>query len=337
MHSQPQEVRRIDIVIYPEFKSFEAIGPMTVFTYANKYLQAQGMAPGYKVELVSTRKGPVLSDTGVNFHADHGLGDRSLPHSVLIVGAHDIERIVLEQPHIVDWIKSNNAGIGRIAALCSGAFFLAQAGLLKGRRATTHWRMAQIFQERYPETQVDIDSIFIRQGNLWTSAGVSASVDLALAFVEEDFGHGLALKVARDMVIFLKRPGGQSQFSANLTAQMTQAPVIRGVQEWALENIQQKIGVGLMAQRAAMSTRTFTRTFHREVGVCPSEFLERARIDLARRLLSEGDLPVKSVAFKCGFSTTDQMRTSFRKYLAVTPSEYRDRFFLGTTSSEGAD
>lgn len=333
MRGQEQVVRRVDMVIYPEFKSFEAIGPMTVFTYANKYLQSQGLAAGYDVQLVSTQVGSVLSDTGVSFHANHGLGEQLLPHSVMIVGAHDIERIVDEQAGIVDWIKRENANICRIAALCSGAFFLAQAGLLRGRRATTHWRMAQIFQDRYPETQVDIDSIFIRQGNLWTSAGVSASVDLALAFVEEDYGHDLALKVARDLVIFLKRPGGQSQFSANLTAQMTQAPIIRSVQEWALENIQQKIGVGLMASRAAMSTRTFTRTFHREVGVCPSEFLERARIDLARRLLSEGDLPVKSVAFKCGFSTADQMRVGFRKYLAVTPKEYRDRFLLSSTST----
>lgn len=333
MHGQEQVLRRVDMVIYPEFKSFEAIGPMTVFTYSNKYLQSQGLGPGYDVRLVSTQAGPIISDTGVSFHASHGLDEKSLPHSVMIVGAHDIERIVDEQPGIVDWVKRNNASICRIAALCSGAFFLAQAGLLRGRRATTHWRMAQIFQERYPETEVDIDSIFIRQGNLWTSAGVSASVDLALAFVEEDFGHDLALKVARDLVIFLKRPGGQSQFSANLTAQMTQAPVIRGVQEWALENIHQKIGVKLMASRAAMSTRSFTRTFHREVGVCPSEFLERARIDLARRLLSEGDLPVKSIAFKCGFSTADQMRTGFRKYLAVTPKEYRDRFLLSSASS----
>lgn len=332
MQSQEQVVRHVEMVIYPEFKSFEAIGPMTVFTYANKYLQSQGMAAGYDVKLVSTQAGPVTSDTGVSFHANHELGAQPLPHSVMIVGAHDIERIVCEQQAIVEWLKLNNAKVSRIAALCSGAFFLAQAGLLSGRRATTHWRMAQVFQERFPETQVDIDSIFIRQGNLWTSAGVSASVDLALAFVEEDFGHDLALKVARDLVIFLKRPGGQSQFSANLTAQMTQAPIIRNVQEWALANIQQKIGVGLMASRAAMSTRTFTRTFHREVGVCPSEFLERARIDLARRLLSEGDLPVKSIAFKCGFSTADQMRVSFRKYLAVTPMEYRQRFLLRSSA-----
>lgn len=319
--------RTIDIVIYPEFKSFEAIGPMTVFAYANKHLEAQGKKAGYEVRVVSTQPGPIPSDTLMSLNASHVLSDESLPDSVLVVGAHEIERIVEEQPEIVDWTKRIAGKVERFAALCSGAFFLAEAGLLNGKRATTHWRMAEVMQQRYPEIQVDIDSIFIRQGNLWTSAGVSASVDLALAFVEADFGHDLALSVARDLVIFLKRPGGQSQFSANLTTQMTQASGIRTVQEWVLNNIDQKISVSQMANQAAMSLRNFTRTFHKEVGICPSEFLEKARIDKARRLLSESDLPMKSVAFKCGFATTDQMRIGFRKHLSVTPKEYRERFF----------
>ncbi|NES12023.1 helix-turn-helix domain-containing protein [Pseudomonas laurentiana] len=154
-------------------------------------------------------------------------------------------------------------------------------------------------------------------------------MDLALAFVEADFGHDLALQVAQDLVIFLKRPGGQSQFSANLTSQMTQASGMRAVQEWVLNNIDQKISVSLMANHASMSLRNFTRTFHKEVGVCPSEFLEKARVDKARRLLSESGLPMKSVAFKCGFATTDQMRNIFKKHLSVTPKQYQERF-LGT-------
>jgi transcriptional regulator GlxA family with amidase domain len=262
----------------------------------------------------------------MTLNASHGLGEESLPHSVMVVGAHEIERIVEEQPEIVEWTKRVALNVDRFAALCSGAFFLAATGLLNGKRATTHWRMAEVMQQKYPEIQVDIDSIFVRQGNLWTSAGVSASVDLALAFVESDFGHDLALQVARDLVIFLKRPGGQSQFSANLKTQMTQSSSMRSVQEWVLDNIDKKISVSLMANQALMSLRHFTRTFHKDVGMCPSEFLERARIDKARRLLSESELPMKSIAFKCGFSTTDQMRIGFRKYLSVTPKEYRERF-----------
>lgn len=321
--------RTIDIVIYPEFKSFEAIGPMTVFTYANKHLEAQGKALGYEVRIVSTQLGPVPSDTLMSLNATHTLDEESLPHSILVVGAHEIERIVEEQSEIVEWTRHVALKVERFAALCSGAFFLAAAGLLDGKRATTHWRMAKVMQQNYPSIQVDIDSIFIHEGNLWTSAGVSASVDLALAFVEADFGHDLALQVAQDLVIFLKRPGGQSQFSANLTSQMTQTSGMRAVQEWVLNNIDQKISVSLMANQASMSLRNFTRTFHKEVGVCPSEFLEKARIDKARRLLSESGLPMKSVAFKCGFATTDQMRNVFKKYLSVTPKQYQERF-LGT-------
>lgn len=326
LNSDVSHLRTIDMVIYPEFKSFEAIGPMTVFTYANKHLEAQNREPGYRVRIVSTKLGPVISDTLMTLNASHTLGEESLPHSVMVVGAHEIERIIEEQPEIVEWAKRVALNVNRFAALCSGAFFLAATGLLNGKRATTHWRMAEVMQQKYPEIQVDTDAIFVRQGNLWTSAGVSASVDLALAFVESDFGHDMALQVAQDLVIFLKRPGGQSQFSANLKTQMTQSPGMRLVQEWVLNNIDKKIGISLMANQASMSLRHFTRTFHKDVGMCPSEFLEKARIDKARRLLSESKLPMKSIAFKCGFSTTDQMRISFRKHLSVTPTEYRKRF-----------
>ncbi len=318
--------RTIDILIYPEFKSFEAIGPMTVFTYANKHLAAQGKKPGYEVRIISTITGPVTSDTLMHLNASHALSEEFLPHSVMVVGAHEIERIVEEQPGIVEWTKRVAPNVERFAALCSGAFFLAAAGLLNGKRATTHWKMAEIMQQRYPEVQVDIDSIFVREGNLWTSAGVSASVDLALAFVESDFGHELALQVAQDLVIFLKRPGGQSQFSSNLTTQMTKSSSMRAVQEWVLSNIESKINVSLMANQASMSLRNFTRSFHKEVGICPSQFIEKARIDKARRLLSESNLPMKSIAFKCGYASTDQMRIGFRKHLGVTPKEYRERF-----------
>lgn len=318
--------RTIDIVIYPEFKSFEAIGPMTVFTYANKHLEALGKEPGYNVRIISTKVGPVASDTLMSLSASHTLDEANHSHSIMVVGAHEIERIVEEQPEIVEWTKRVAPSVERFAALCSGAFFLAAAGLLNGKQATTHWRMAEVLQQKYPAVRVDVDSIYIRQGNLWTSAGVSASVDLALAFVEADFGHDLALQVARDLVIFLKRPGGQSQFSANLTSQMTQCSSMRSLQEWVLDNIDQKISVPLMADHVSMSLRNFTRMFHKEVGMRPSEFLEKARIDKARRLLSESELPMKSVAYKCGFGTTDQMRIGFRKHLSVTPREYRERF-----------
>lgn len=327
--SSEMPVRRVDIVVYPEFKSFEAIGPMTVFTYANKHLQAMGKPPAYSLRIVAAQPGPVVSDTLMSLQASHGLSQTDLPHSVLLVGAHEIERIVEEQSELVNWVREVAPKVERFAALCSGAFFLAAAGLLHNRRATTHWRMADTLKQKYPTIQMNSDSIFVQEGQLWTSAGVSASVDLALAFVEADHGHDLALQVARDLVIFLKRPGGQSQFSANLTSQMTQSSGMRAVQQWVLENLEQKISVASMAEQAAVSLRHFRRIFTREVGMSPMEFVERARIDKARRLLSESGLPLKSVAFRCGFATTDQMRLGFRKFLGISPKEHRERF-LGT-------
>lgn len=324
--SEDVTTRSIDMVIYPDFKSFEAIGPMTVFTYANKHLEAQGKAPGYTVRVISSQVGPVQSDTLMSLTATSALNLLDLPHTVMLVGAHDIEQAVEQNPKIVQWTKDVAPRVDRFVALCSGAFFLAAAGHLNGKRATTHWRMAETLKRKYPGIEVEADSIFIKEENLWTSAGVSASVDLALAFVELDFGHNLALDVARDLVIFLKRPGGQSQFSANLTSQMTNSSCMRSVQEWVIENIDQKISIPQMAEHASMSLRNFTRLFNKEVGLKPSEFIEKARIDKARRLLSESELPLKSIAFKCGFATADQMRVGFRKHLSVTPKEYRDRF-----------
>ncbi|KKX58009.1 MULTISPECIES: GlxA family transcriptional regulator [Pseudomonas] len=326
MFEELGNTKKIDIIIYPEFKSFEAIGPMTVFTYANKILQASGSLDRYHLTLRSTTIGPVISDTEISFQATESLDSIEASNSVLLVGAHDIQRLVYENTELKQWITNNAQKVDRFAALCSGAFFLAATGLLDGRRATTHWRMAGEFQSSFPHVIMDIDSIFIRDGNLWTSAGVSASIDLALAFVEEDHGHKLALEVAQDLVIFLKRPGGQSQFSTNLMTQKTQLSSLRQTQEWVFENLEKKINVSMMADRASMSTRHFTRLFQKEVGMCPSEFLEKSRIDFARRLLSGGDLPLKTIAFKAGFTSSDHMRLTFKKHLSVTPKEYRSRF-----------
>ncbi|MBK5006350.1 GlxA family transcriptional regulator [Pseudomonas sp. S60] len=320
------QTRSIELVIYRGFKAFEAIGPMTVFSYANRILESYGYPPGYRVAIRSSKIGPVPSDTIMTLDATIDLEMSTDAHSILVVGAHYIENAVIENPSIIEWIHRAAPSTPRFAALCSGAFFLAATGLLNGRRATTHWRMNDAFAKKYPEVKLDIDSIYIRDANFWTSAGVSASIDLALAFVEEDHGHRLALEVAQDLVIFLKRPGGQSQFSANLVSQRTQNTSMREIQNWVIENLNSKMSVASMAERSAMSTRHFTRTFSKEVGMCPSQFLDQARIDHARRLLSGGSLPIKTVSFMSGFTSADHMRLAFKKFLSVTPKEYRDRF-----------
>lgn len=317
-------MRRIEIVIYPEFKLFEAISPMTVFHYANKHLDLLNRRPYYDIHLLSSDSGPIPSDVGSVLIAESIFSPRPNAHTVLLVGAHDILTALTRHPKIVDWVAQIGPKTPRLAGLCSGAFFLASTGLLDGKRATTHWRMGDALKRLYPSIEVDDDAIFIQQGNIWTSAGVSAAIDLALAFVEDDLGSEIALNVARDLVVHLKRPGGQSQFSADLNAQITTVSPIRHAQQWMLENLAYKITIPEVAAEVNMSLRSFNRLFSKETGIAPSEFLERGRLEKARRLIADSERPFKNIAFNCGFQTTERMRHVFQKHMNVSPAEYRN-------------
>ncbi|KXU94127.1 AraC family transcriptional regulator [Caballeronia megalochromosomata] len=333
MPSQPDSFDRkrltVDIVIYNGFKALEAIGSLSVFTYANFHLERRGLAGRYDVKLASIKRGDIVSDTGVSLTAAKRIDTLALPHTAIIVGAWQIEQAVGQAPEIVQWVEAAANRMQRTAALCSGAFFLAAAGLLDGKRATTHWAVADALKAKYPAIRVDADCIFIREGNLWTSAGVTAGIDLALALVEEDFGLDLALDVARDLVVYLKRPGGQSQFSSHLVSQATHNPGIRDVQDWILANLEREISPADMAERLSMSVRNFNRSFKRETGTTPSTFVTRARIEAARRMLEEGNLPAKTVAANSGFRTYEAMRKAFQHALGITPLTYRERFGVG--------
>lgn len=324
----------IDIVIYEGFKALEAIGALSVFTYANSHLGRRGLKGRYDVKLVSTHCGPVLSDTGVSLVAEKSLNTLAVPHTAIIVGAWNIEQALDNAREIVQWVESAAKRMTRTAALCSGAFFLAEAGLLEGKRATTHWAVADALKARHPTVRVDADCIFIREDAIWTSAGVTAGIDLALALVEEDFGLDIALDVARDLVVYLKRPGGQSQFSAQLISQATHHPGIRSVQNWILANLENDLNPADMAERLSMSVRSFNRRFKSETGTTPSEFLTRARIEAARRMLEEGNLPAKTIAARAGFKTYESMRKAFQSALGVTPLAYRERFGAGDREPE---
>ena len=324
----------LDIIVYPGFKAMEAVGPMSVFEYANLHLQRRGLAPGYDVRIVSTRLGPVPSDTLMSLDATKVLGALALPDSALIVGARHIQAALDEGAAIVEWVAQATPRIGRLAALCSGAFFLAAAGALDGKRATTHWSVAARLQANYPAIQVQADAIFIRAGNLWTSAGVTAGMDLALALVEEDFGRDLALEVATDMVLYLKRPGGQSQFSSYLLSERTARPGIRALQHWILENLHLRFTVTQLAARAMLSERHFARVFQQEVGHSVQEFIEMCRFERATQLLADVALPIKTVAARACFSDEAHMRRVFIKKLGIAPRVYRERF--ATTGVDAA-
>ncbi len=319
-------LRTVDIIVYPGFKALEAIGALKVFDYANTHLRRRGLAGGYDVRIAAAVAGPVLSDTIMSLQATKALSSTNLPDLAVIVGCHDVEQALLDVPAIVAWVGAAAPRIDTLAALCTGCFFLAEAGILDGRRAATHWSAVAALRRRYPLVDVDADAIFVQQGNVWTSAGVTAGVDLALALVERDFSREIALEVARDLVVYLKRPGGQSQFSVQLASQMTRHPGIRQLQDWIIGHLERAIVVAELAARLAMSERNFNRVFLRETGQSPTAFIEAARFELARRLLEENQLALKLVAARTGLHSEERLRRVFQKRLGVTAREYRARF-----------
>ena len=321
---------RVDLVVYPGFKALEAIGPMSVFDYANVHLRQKGLPDGYAVRVVAVQTGLVQSDTLMGLQATHTLAQLETDGTgctVLLVGSRHIEKVLATSSELVDWVARVAPQVGRMIALCSGSFFLAAAGVLNDRRAATHWSVAGLLAQRFPRIAVDADAIYVRDGRYWTSAGVTAGIDLALAVVEQDFGHALALEVARDLVMYLKRPGGQSQFSVSLAAQATQHGGVQAAQEWVLAHLDQPMPLALLASKAAMSERNFRRVFQQELGCSPSTFVENARLERAKQLLeNQGNLPLKTVAAHVGLGSEQALRHLFVRRLGITPVVYRERF-----------
>jgi transcriptional regulator GlxA family with amidase domain len=263
--------------------------------------------------------------SGIRLMADRGYASVRGGLDTLIVSGGDVFAVAGDL-RLRQWLRTMSARVRRLASVCSGSFILAEAGLLDGRRATTHWAGVDIMRERYPQIAVEPDAIFVRDGNVYTSAGVTAGIDLALAMVEEDLGHALALAVARRLVVFLKRPGGQSQFSSHLAAQTKPVGILKDLPAWILDNLSDNLSVEQLAGRAAMSPRNFARVFTREMGMTPAKFVERARVDAARRWMEDGGLSLEDVAGRVGFSSAEHMRRTFRRHVRVVPHDYRKRF-----------
>ena len=317
----------VSIVLYPGFKLLEATGPLSVFNYANARLAAAGGAGGYDVTFAASAPGPVMSDNHIALLATEPLSSPArLKGRVILLGSPDIERAVADNGDIIAWLKSRGTRAAELIALCSGSFFLAEAGLLDGLRATTHWRVADKLQQRYPAVRVDSNAIFIRQGNIWTSAGVTASIDLALSVVEEDFGREVALDVARELVVYLKRQGGQSQFSALLQSQNEEHALAVRLRERVMAHPQENISIHGLAAAFAMSERNFMRTLKKQTGLSPSQFIESVRLALARQYLETSARGLKQIAFETGFHSQEHMRRTFKKRIGVSPSDYRQRF-----------
>jgi transcriptional regulator GlxA family with amidase domain len=237
----------------------------------------------------------------------------------------------LKDEHIVDWVRRQTSSARRIASVCTGAFLLAETGILAGRRATTHWKSCGRLQQIHPDVLVDPNPIYIRDGRIWTSAGVTAGIDLSLALVEEDLGRKIAMQVARHLVVFLNRPGGQSQFSAPLEAQAAAADGnapnhFAPLHSWIAENLTGDLRVEQLAEQAGMSPRTFARVYAAKMGITPARMVERIRVEAVRRVLEETDMPIKRIASECGFGQEERLRRAFARQVGTTPAEYRQRF-----------
>jgi transcriptional regulator GlxA family with amidase domain len=242
--------------------------------------------------------------------------------TLLVAGAPAVPPIAGDRA-VLDWLRRTAPRCRRVGSICTGAFVLGAAGLLDGKRATTHWRFTRELARTHPRVTVEPDSLFVKDGPTYTSAGVTAGIDLALAMVEEDFGRTLALRIARELIVYLKRPGGQSQFSQQLEAQFADVPAIRTLQQWVLDHLREDHAVERLARRVHMSPRNFTRVFRRQTGMTPAEFVESARVDAARLLLEDTNLSIQTVATRVGFGNTNALRRAFLRRRGLGPAEYR--------------
>jgi transcriptional regulator GlxA family with amidase domain len=321
--------RRIVFVSGPKVEILDLVGPLQVFARASDmYTRANPGAPSiYSVEVVSISSSrSLIANCGVRITADGTFREvRGKIDTLLVAGGDAIEQNEINA-EAVRWLKRISTRIRRVGSVCTGAMLLARAGLLDGRRATTHWNWCQTLIKRAPRARVERDPIFVRDENVYTSAGVTAGMDLALALVEEDHGSRLALQVARNLVLYLRRPGGQSQFSAALSLQLTDRKPLLELEAWVLDNLQKPLTVPLLAQRLAMSPRNFARVFTKEMKTTPAKFVERLRVEAARRRLEESHNSMETIADECGFGNVNSMRNVFQRTIKIAPGQYRRHF-----------
>jgi transcriptional regulator GlxA family with amidase domain len=327
MGSMVQKPLRVAFFVYPGIQGLDLSGPLELFARATRLLRDERKShPGYAPVVVGIRKGPIAGSSGFRFLPDATFREvRSGIDTLLVVGGIGVNAVV-DDPLVLDWLRKMSGKVRRIGSVCTGAFLLAEAGLLDGRTATTHWSRAAELARSYPRVRVEDDRIWVRDGNVYTSAGVSAGMDLALALIEEDLGAEVALQVARAMVMYLRRPGDQSQYSAPLRLQAAQTPSVRALVAWAAENPANDLSVPALAKRVGKSPRQLTRVFQRELGVAPAEAVEQLRLEAARRALQQSEKGLEEIAAEAGFGSAEVLRRAFLRALHVTPSAYRARF-----------
>ncbi len=314
--------RRVEILALPRVQLLDVAGPLQVLATANDLAREAGCAQPYALQVVAPQA-VVTASAGLTLVAD-GLLSRSRPPDTLIAAGGPGVPDVMTDRRVLRWLQQRAGTAQRVASVCTGAFLLAAAGLLDGRRATTHWRFCGELARRFPRVRVENDAIFVRDGHVWTSAGVTAGIDLALAFVEADLGRKASLAVARQLVVFAKRPGGQAQFSAGLA--LGGAEEFDALHDWLTRNLDRGLTVPELAEFAGMSERSFLRRYRAATGTTPARAVERFRVEAARSALADSRRSIKDVARRCGFGSEETMRRSFIRMLRVSPRDYRERF-----------
>jgi transcriptional regulator GlxA family with amidase domain len=325
--SPPEITRRIAMVGFDGLQLLDVTGPLEVFSLASRLLLEQGRTavPAYEVVLAARQAGPVTSSSGLALLAACGWERLGPVDTLLVSGGRGVEQ-ALRDGGLVAWLRRAAPAARRFGSVCTGALLLARAGLLDERRVTTHWAFLGRLADMAPAARIQPDAIFVRDGQLWTSAGVTAGMDMALAIVEQDWGRPLALIVARQLVMYLKRPGRHSQYSATLAAQSAGAEGrFRDLMDWVFEHLDKDLSVAALAERVDMSPRHFGRSFKEETGLTPARFVEQARFEAAQRLLAEGDEPLETVAAQCGFGSAETLRRVCHRRTGMSPVAYRLR------------
>jgi transcriptional regulator GlxA family with amidase domain len=316
--------RRVVLVVFPDIQLLDLVGPLEVFSMANRFSDSE--VSEYVTEVVSPDGSVIRASSGLEIGANRAIGACCGPiDTLVVVGGQGVAQAIVDD-RLVAWIRSAAQRSRRVTSVCSGAFLLARSGLLDGRRATTHWAMCARLAQRFPEVTVDPDPIFIRDGNVWTSAGVTAGMDLALALVEDDLGPERAREIARYLVLFVQRSGGQSQFSAQLAAQRPERDTLVQLASWIADHLGDDLSVPVMAARTSMSVRNFSRRFAQEFGSTPAAYVEAVRVEAGRRLLETTRRGLTDIARDCGFGTVETMHRSFQRTVRVTPGQYRRHF-----------
>ncbi|MFI6934806.1 GlxA family transcriptional regulator [Streptomyces sp. NPDC050287] len=310
--------RTVLLVLFDGVQSLDVTGPLEVFAGAEKH------TPGtYRIRTASLDRAAVRTSSGLTLVPDEPLTAAPDPHTLLVPGGQGTRT---PDPRLTDWLREHGPRAQRLVSVCTGAILLARAGLLDGLRATTHWAYCDKLSRDHPAVEVDPDPIYVRDGRVSTSAGVTSGIDLALALVEEDLGRHVALAIARHLVVFLRRPGNQAQFSAQLAAQTAHREPLREVQRWITEHPAADLSIESLAERASLSPRHFARAFRAETGMTPGRYVDHVRLEHARRLLEDTSDGVEEVSRSSGYGTPEAMRRAFVRALGTAPAEYRRRF-----------